>query len=285
MRSQPEPYIVVTGANGNIGKHVVNHIRSKGARVLAVDRTIERPVRDQSRNINVEDLGQVFDVLHGADAVIHLAAIPHQRLVSAATIVQTNVMSTWNVLEAAHKLGTARVVIASSIQAISTATPRTRQFYKYLPIDEDLPLDAQDEYSLSKVLGENMADMFARHYNMSVVSLRFPWVASPELLATGPRKGDTADQISDVCYLTLADTSELCWLAATAPLEKGTHWPLFAAAADTYIDTPTLDFVRRRFPDAELRGDLSGFTSLVSSDRAEKVLGFRARDGFRATAR
>ena len=278
---QAKPYIVVTGANGNIGKYVVDYAREQGAQVLAVDRTITHPVRDQSRNIDVTDLGQVYDALYRADAVIHLAAVPHQRLSSAATIVQTNVMGTWNVLEAAHKLGTPRVVIASSVQTISTATPQTRQYYPYLPIDEELPLDPQDEYSLTKVLGEHMADMFAKHYAMSIVSLRLPWVTGPFESGRAYRSVNSVEQISDVCYLSLADTSRLCWLAATAPLERGKHWPLYAAAADTVLDTATLDFVRIRFPDAELRGDLGGFATLISSERARKVLGFVAKDSFR----
>ena len=280
---QTKPYIVVTGAGGNIGRHVVDYARAQGAHVLAVDRTIDKPVRDHSRTIDVTDLGQVFDALYRADAVIHLAAIPHQRMSSAATIFNTNMSGTWNVLEAAHKLSTPRVVIASSLQAISTATPITRQYYQYLPIDEALPLDPQDEYSLTKVLGETMAEMFAKHFNMSIVSLRFPWVVGPEQMALFPRSAKSAEQISDVCYLSYADTADLCWRAATVVLEPGRHWPLFAAAADTYIDAPTLDFVRVRFPDAELRGDLSGYASLISSARAESLLGFKAKDGFRTT--
>ena len=70
------------------------------------------------------------------------------------------------------------------------------------------------------------------------------------------------------------------WLAVSKK-PGGKHWPLFAASPDTYLDAPTLDFVRARFPDAEIRGNLSGYASLISSTQAERVLGFKAKDGFR----
>src|SRR5436190_2851329 len=110
--------IVVTGARGLLGTPTAEYCQKMGADVLAVD-VVGRGGPNQTTsflNADLTDLGQTYDVLHGADAVIHLAAIASQRVFPAAHTFMTNVGMDWNVLEAAARLGIPRVVIASSVQ-------------------------------------------------------------------------------------------------------------------------------------------------------------------------
>ncbi len=170
--------LVVTGSKGLLGGYVFDYAARQGADVLGVDIVGRGLDYDRYLAADLTDLGQAYDVLHGADAVIHLAAINDQKVFTGVRTFMANVGSTYNVLYAASRLGVRRVVLASSIQVNHTSRPRTPIRYRYLPVDEDHPVDPQDEYGLSKVVGETAADMFARCYGLTAVSLRFVWVAS-----------------------------------------------------------------------------------------------------------
>jgi len=121
--------IVVTGSKGRLGSVVVEYARAQGAEVLGVD-TIGIGNFVDYINADVTDLGQVYDVLHGADAVVHLAAIRDPRLYPAAKTFLNNVSSSYNVHLAAAHLGIKRVVSASSIQLTHVVTPRTPLDFK-----------------------------------------------------------------------------------------------------------------------------------------------------------
>jgi nucleoside-diphosphate-sugar epimerase len=217
----------------------------------------------------------VYDVLHGADAVIHLAAIAAQRIYPSATTFFTNLGMAWNVLEASARLGVRRVVLASSVQVNHTMTPRTPIRYRYFPVDEDHPVSPQDDYSLSKYVGEICADTFAQHWGLTVVSLRFPLIANEQTLAGFPVTDPETPFAALYAYVHLRDAAHACYLAATAELLPNAHHVLFAAARDSYLDIPSAEYARRFFPEANIRPGLEGYKSLLSSARAEQLIGFR----------
>lgn len=153
--------IVVTGSKGMLGKFVVDYSRQQGADVLGVDQAADRGALMTYLSADLTDLGQVYDAISGAEAIIHLAAIPTQRMFPGARTFMTNVGMSYNILEAAARLGIQRVVMASSIQVNHSVTPRRPIRYQYLPLDEIHPPNPQDEYGLSKLIGETSADAFA----------------------------------------------------------------------------------------------------------------------------
>lgn len=273
--SEHRQRIVITGSKGLVGRHAVDYASAQGADVLGVD-IVGRGNYTDYISADLTDLGQVFDVLHGADAVIHLAAINAQRVFPAAHTYMTNLSSTFNVFQACYQLGIKRVVAASSIQVNHTVTPRTPIRYRYLPFDEAHPVDPQDEYSLSKYSGELAADMFAHHYGLTIVSLRFAGVFMPEALFT-LAPGEQPDARSVLySYLDPRDAGRACYLAATAPLPDRSHTVALIAARDQALDMPSLEFAQRYYPDAEIRPGFGGYQSFVDTTRAEKLLGFVA---------
>jgi nucleoside-diphosphate-sugar epimerase len=273
--------IVVTGSKGDVGPYVVDYARAQGADVLSVDR-VGRGDWEGYISADLTDLGQVYDVLHGADAVINLAAISDPYVYPAAKTFTTNAAITFNVFEAAAKLGIRRVVNASSIQVHHPAFPRAPIQYRYLPFDEDHPMDAHDEYGLSKVVGEACADSFAHHWGLTVVSLRITWSVRPEQMAQFPialpdelpEPGPTKRWLPTPFYIDARDCARACYLAATVELPAATHIPLILSARDSTYDVPSAEVARRFFPAAEIRLGLEGFGSIASSARAEQVLGF-----------
>lgn len=274
--------LVITGCKGRLGSVVMSYAQSQGAEVLGVDNAGMGNFHDYI-NADMTDLGQVYDVLHGADAVIHLAAIRDPRLYPAAKTFMTNVGSTYNVFLAASHLGIKRIVAASSIQLSHVVAPRTPLEFKYFPIDEAHPLSPHDDYTLSKDVGERIADAFAHHWGMTVVSLRYTGVVTHDNWSKLPRGKHLRPGVPWPYphYVHVDDAARCTWLAATAELPASSHTVAFVTAQDTAIDMPSEEWIASYFPQAERRVPFTAHESLVSGKVAEEMLGFVAEHSWR----
>jgi nucleoside-diphosphate-sugar epimerase len=268
--------IVVTGSRGLLGGPTAKFCADMGVDVLGVD-VIGRPgPNEYTRFLSADltDLGQVYDVLEGADAVIHLAAIAAQRVFPSAKTFFTNMGMSWNILEASARLGIKRVILASSVQVNHTITPRTPVKYQYLPVDEDHPVSPQEDYGLSKFVAEKCADSFARHWGLTVVSFRFPTIFHQQAFEGLPFKDPNIPYTALFSYIHVLDAARACYLAATVDLPPNSHHVLFVAARDSSLDMPSAAYARQFFPEAEIRAGLAEFGSLLNCARAEKLIGF-----------
>ena len=171
--------ILVTGGSGKAGRWVVAEFLQHSYEVISCDTRPSTQVHTVRADLT--DLGQAFGVLEGKDAVVHLAAIPWPGEHTPEVVFHNNVMSTFNVLQAACVLGIRRIVLAGSESSLGfpfAFRPITPQ---YLPIDEEHPLLAQDAYGLGKMTGELLADGFARREpELSIVTLRFSYIIPPD---------------------------------------------------------------------------------------------------------
>ena len=267
--------LIITGSKGLIGSHTLDYAKTQeGVEVLGVDTLGLGSPYENYLSADLADYGETVAALGGADAVVHLAAIRDHGMVPNARAFAVNVNSAYNVLEAAVQLGIKRVVLASSIQASRTVRMRNDTRYAYLPIDEDLPLDPQNDYALAKQVGEVMGEMFAKHFGLTVVNLRFTAITHPDNIKKNfPWPEAKPPHWALYAYADVRDAARCAFLAATAPLPANVHIPLFVVARDTMVNTPSADIARRYFADAVDRG-LQGFDSLVSGKRAEQLLGF-----------
>lgn len=171
--------VVVTGADGFIGSHVVEALVMAGAEVTAlalytgIDShgwldDLEPAIRDSVRRVrgDIRDGGFVMRLLKGQDVCMHLAAliaIPHS-YDAPQSYVDVNVTGTVNVLEAAREHGLQRVVHTSTSEVYGTAQ-RT-------PMDEGHPLQGQSPYAASKIGADMMVEAFARSFDLPAVTLR-----------------------------------------------------------------------------------------------------------------
>ena len=166
--------VVVTGGAGLLGTFVVEAVR-ESHEVLVAD--IVPPAQDvEYRETNILELGALDACLRGADAVVHLAAIDAGNPFPDETYFRTNVLGTWNVLDAAERAGAGQVVIASSSSAYGIDEQVAPA---YLPIDEAHPCRPTGVYGLSKVLIERTALSFADRGRLRVVCLRPAHIVRP----------------------------------------------------------------------------------------------------------
>jgi nucleoside-diphosphate-sugar epimerase len=269
--------IVVTGSKGLIGRHTVEYAKAQpNVEVFGVDHVGVGSWKDNYRLADMTDLGQAYSALAGADAVVHLAAIPDHGMVEEPKLFMSNIASTYNVFEAARNLGIKRVVWASTIQVNRTVLMHHDTRYRYLPIDEAHPVDPQNDYALSKYVGEVIGETYAKTYGLSVISLRFTAITHPDNMKGWPWTQAEPPHWALYAYADVRDAARACFLAATANLPSHSHHVAFVVAKDTMVSTPSAEIASQFFSDAEVRGDLSGNASLVSGATAKRLFGFEA---------
>ncbi len=171
--------VLVTGAGGFIGSHLTEELARQGAQVRAflrynargdagLLRFVPAELRDglDLRFGDITDPWSVEDAMTGVDVVFHLAAliaIPYS-YVAPASYVAANVSGTLNVLQAARRLGTSRVVHTSTSETYGTAI--------YTPIDEKHAMQGQSPYSASKIGADKIAESFHKSFGTPVATIR-----------------------------------------------------------------------------------------------------------------
>ena len=186
--------IVFTGGTGKAGRHAVPHLKGLGYEILNVDL---KPLELPGVNTLIADLtdsGQAFNALSqhfgfagfergkppvAPDAVVHFAAIPRVLIEPDNVTFAKNVVSTYNVIEAAMKLGCRKVIIASSETTYGVCFAEGDKDFRQFPLEEDYDVDPQDSYGLSKVCNEKTARAFAMRYGADIYALRIGNVIEP----------------------------------------------------------------------------------------------------------
>jgi nucleoside-diphosphate-sugar epimerase len=269
--------VVVTGGSGRLGRHVLREFLAHGYEVLSLDKI---PLLEAACPSWIADLrrsGDLYEALKGAGAVIHLGAYHDPNVAPASETFSNNVTGTYNVLQAAFDLGVERVVTASSIAAYGFSYALRPWSPEYLPLDELHPCKPQDPYGLSKIAGEMIADSFARKSSMTIVSLRLPGINyDPSFQRLLQRWNNPADRLESFwSYIDARDAAVVFRLAVESKVTG--HDILNAAAPTSYLRESTAALIRRYIPNVKsIRGPVEGNWSGMNSDKAERVLGFKA---------
>ena len=275
--------IVVTGAAGRLGRRVVQLLVNRNKEVLATDQLAADDLPADFARCDLVDAKAVEGILKDAEAVVHLGAIPGPRWGDRRFIFENNVTSTFNVMMSAAELGLRRVVFSSSAFGMGWAHEGDAFVPLYLPLDEEHPMMPFEPYGLSKQVGEDIGRMIARNSDTTVVSLRFTNVARPEVQAEFPWPTPTPeDPLTLVmwAYADARDVAEAHVLALEAKIEG--YEAFMIAQPSSRFDEPTIDLVKSNFGDrVEIRVGLSGTASVISTEKAQRLLGWRPRYDWR----
>ena len=263
--------IVVTGGSGKGGAWVVRDLREHGHDVLNVDTRHDGSEFGLCLLADLTDLGQTQEALSGADAVIHFAAIPAPQLRPEGETFRNNAMSTYNVFAAAVAHGIRRVVWASSetVLGLPFDTPPL-----FAPIDESIEPRPETSYALSKLVGETLARQFARRTGTTFVGLADLEHHGARRLRAVPGYWDDARlrKWNLWGYVDARDVAAAARLGLEADVDGAEV--CIVAAADTVMTRPSADLMAEVFPDVPLRRTVEGRETLLSIDRARRVLGY-----------
>lgn len=298
--------VLVTGAGGFIGSHLCEALVNEGAQVRALTHYNSRSdwghleglasdlVQElEVRAGHVQDAAFCDDLVRDVDTIFHLAAlvaIPYS-YVAPSSFVETNVVGTLNVLEAARRHGVRRIVVISTSEVYGTA--------QHTPIDEQHPLQAQSPYAASKIAAEKLAESYWRSFETPVVTLRpfnsygprqsarafVPSVLSQVLTADVVRVG-SLDPIRDMTYVS--DTVRGFIAAATRGGIEGRTFNLGSGEALSMSDLldAILEVTNRSVQieqdSTRVRPGSSEVLELASDSRAAaEELGWRCEVGLR----
>lgn len=281
--------IVFTGGSGKAGRHAIPYLIDQGYEVLNLDLVPLDHPGVPTLNVDLTDSGQVFNALSmhfdfkgletgqgpaPLDAVVHFAAVPRILLRPDNTTFQANVTSTYNVIEAAMKLGIRKVIIASSETTYGVCFAEGDKDYHSFPLTEDYDVDPMDSYGLSKVVNEKTARAFAMRFGADIYALRIGNVISPEdyslfpaFLADPPSRKRNA--------WSYIDARDLGQIVHRALETDGLGFQVFNAVNDTITARePTRDFLGRWAPGTPVTGDLGEHQAPISNRKIREVLGF-----------
>lgn len=171
--------VLVTGSEGFIGSHLTEELVKMGADVTALVQynsfnnwgwieTFDKNIKDSIEVVtgDIREIDGLKKIIVGKDIVFHLAAliaIPYSYF-SPMAYVKTNIEGTLNVMQACLDAGVSKVVHTSTSEVYGTA--------RYVPIDEDHPLQGQSPYSASKIGADKIVESFYRSFNLPVATIR-----------------------------------------------------------------------------------------------------------------
>jgi len=272
--------VVVTGGSGKLGRAVVADLLRHDLSVVNVDQS--PPPADQGCphiRIDLTDFGQTVEALtttpsDGVDAVVHLAAIPAPGITSNAATFANNAPSTYNVFSAARLAGIRNVVWASS-ETVLGLPP-------YLPVDENYPPRPESTYSLVKTLEELMAVQFCRwDPRLKMVGLRFSNVMTPDDYA-GFAQFQQDPVLRKWNLWSYIDARDGAQAVRRALLWETTGTEVFIIAnADSVMNESSASLAAKVFPSVEVRKDLGEHETLLSIDKARRILGYEPQYSWR----
>jgi len=292
--------IFVTGAGGFLGQTLVNTLIEQGKEVLAFDFTspnddvLERwKGKAEFRQGDIRDGKLIADLTEQSgttDPVIHLAGILTTGCdKDPRAAIEINTTGTCNVLEAALKHGKRRVVFASTVSVYGRGLPQ--------PITEDMPLEPDGWYGLTKQHAEQVGLLYVRRYGLDFRAARFAAVTGPNRVSVGSAslftslipekaaKGEhydievTPDTSYPVVYIK--DAVDAMLLLTTIPEVKNR---IFNIASGNIVVDKMVDYIKSVIPGASfsykpvegIMAVVSGYKEwVISCARAEKELGWR----------
>ncbi len=292
--------IMFTGGSGKAGRHVVQYLLDQGYQVLNLDtRPLDNP-KVRTLITDITDSGQVFNALSSymglhefdpslrpqpVDAVVHFAAVPRIMITPDNELFRINALGTYNVIEAAVKLGIRKIVIASSETTYGLVFANEPRAPAYFPLDEEYDVDPMDSYALSKVVNEKTARAFALRSGFDIYALRIGNVIEPHEYELFPKWFADPGFRKRIAW-SYVDARDLGQITARAIETDGLGFQVFNAANDdTSSDLPTKELIDRFYPGVPVKRELGTYETLLSNRKARDMLGFAPEHSWRKYVR
>ena len=289
--------ILFTGGSGKAGKHVIPYLIDQGHHVMNVDLVpLDHPGVD-NLIVDITDSGQVFNAmssytglheLEGGkgvpkfDAVVHFAAVPRILIKPDNETFRVNTMGTYNVIEAAVKLGIQKIIIASSETTYGVCFSDGQTDPKVLPLEEDYDVDPMDSYGLSKVVNEKTARSFQRRSGFDIYALRIGNVIEPhEYAELFPHYFEHPEvrRRNAFCYIDARDLGQIVDLCLQKD-ELG--FQVFNAGNDhNGAIISSKELAETFFPGVPVSRELEEHEALYSNRKIREVLGFKEAHNWR----
>ena len=289
--------IFFTGGSGKAGRHVIPYLIKQGYRVLNVDLVPLNLPGVDNLIADITDSGQMFNAMSSYvgldeleigngipkfDAVVHFAAVPRILIKPDNETFRVNAIGTYNVIEAAVKLGIKKIIIASSETTYGICFADGVTDPKELPLEEDYDVDPMDSYGLSKVVNEKTAQSFQLRSGFDIYALRIGNVIEPheyEELFPHYFRNPEVRRRNAFCYIDARDLGQIVDLCIQ---HNDLGFQIFNAGNDENgAVLSNKQLIERFFPNVPIKRALSENEALFSNQKIRKVLGFKEQHSWR----
>ena len=289
--------VFFTGGSGKAGRHAVQHLVETGHRVVNGDMVpLGRPGVTDLR-VDLSDSGQVFNALSGYagfdelepgtgvphyDAVVHFAAIPAILVRPDNETYRINALSTYNVIDAAVKLGIPKVIFASSETTYGICFAEGEVKPEYVPIDEDHPTVPHDSYAMSKVVNEVTARSFQARTGIDIYGLRINNVIEPHEYETKFPAFVADPSLRRRNIFAYIDARDLGHMVDCCLRTDGLGYEVFNVSNDdTSVAIPSDEVYERFYAGVPLRREMGRYETFYANDKAKRLVGFTPRHSWR----
>ena len=282
--------VAFTGGSGKAGRHVIPYLLNCGYNVLNLDLV---PLDANGVNnliVDITDSGQVFNSLtsylnidelkkspgsNKFDALVHFAAIPRILIKSDEETFRVNVLGTYNVIEAAVKLGIKKIIIASSETTYGVCFANGNMDPEWLPVDESHPTEPMDSYGLSKVINEQTAKSFQLRSGFDIYSLRIGNVIEPdEYHRFKDFFKNPSQRLRNIFnYIDARDLGQVVNLCLS---KDGLGYDVFNVGNNNNsVDIKNKDIIEKYFKNVKIKEKLADYEALFSNKKIKNILGFK----------
>jgi nucleoside-diphosphate-sugar epimerase len=288
--------IFFTGGSGKAGRHVAPYLADQGHQVTNADLVPLGHPGVADLTVDLTDVGETYSALAGLatqaeldlpekpgyDAVVHFAAVPAILLRSDASTYAANVLSTYNVLEAATRLGVRKIVFASSETTYGVCFAQGERRPLYVPVDEEHPTVPEDSYAMSKVAGEVTARSFHARTGADIYGLRINNVIEPHEYADMFPAFLEDPSLRRRNVFAYIDARDLGQMVQRCLETDGLGYEVFNVAnADMSVAATTEEIQARFYDDVEVRREMGRDETFYAIDKARDLLGYEPQHSWR----
>ena len=282
--------VFFTGGSGKAGRHVLPWLAERGHTILNADRVALNHPGIHDLTCDLTDAGQVYSAMSGwagygdldaegpvppFDAVVHFAAVPRYLMVPDAECFRVNTVSTYNVIEAALRLGIRKVIFASSETTYGICFAQGEVLPEYLPVDEEHPTVPHDSYAMSKVVNEVTGRSFHARTGADIYALRINNVIEPHEYARDFPKyaADPSLRRRNIfAYIDARDLAQMVHLCLTT---DGLGYQVFNVSNDNHsVDMDSDAIAARFYPGVPRTAEGGTRGTFYSSAKAKRLLGY-----------
>lgn len=289
--------VLFTGGSGKAGKHAIPYLLAQGHRVVNVDlKPLDHPGVD-NLVADITDSGQMFNVLTSYanfdelepgtgvprfDAVVHFAAVPRILLTADNETYRVNTMGTYNVLEAAVKLGIRKIIFASSETTYGICFADGERKPEYIPIDEEHPVIPEDSYAMSKVVNEVTARSFQRRSGFDIYGIRINNVIEPHEYKQNFPAYMNDPECRRRNIFAYIDARDLGQLVDRCLKTDGLGYQIFNASNDDHsVNLTTPELIEQFYHGVEQKTRMTDHQTFYSNQKAKDLLGFEPKHNWR----